>query len=231
VEFETFVAGTGGAEPFENDPPTGDGPWTVRLDEAWAALGPVYLFEGEPLLTQLYHRLVLPRAFAHPGHYQEGAAVGEALDQRVVDLLNPEPTLLGPMNAVTGECHSAQVGLGTASPEVSGAELLGGHALLVRGQAARGDELVTFEAHLDEDLYVEGIAFEHEIDTAPGHLLVEVDLQRWFHRVDFGTAIPGASSEEPATFTEETQAHNALSRGVDNTLTYRFSWVPESEGE
>lgn len=227
VEIESFLVGTGGFEPFENVPPTGTDPWTVTLDEAWAALGPIYLFEGEPLLGRLFETLVIPRAMAHPGHYQEGEALGEALDQTVVDLLDPEPLRLGIMNAVTGECHSAQVGIGTAEPGIDEIEQLEGHALLLRGVARREEEQIPFEAWLDVDLFVEGIAFEHDIDESPGHLLVEVDLTRWLRRVDFATATLGDSADEVATFKDGSQAHNALTRGVDNTLAYHPRWVEE----
>jgi len=230
VELETFLVGIGGAEPFENVPPSGAEPWTVTLDAAFAALGPVYLFEGDPLLTRLFQRLLLPRAYAHPGHYQEGAAMGEVLDQRVLDLLAPEPTRLGLMKAVTGECHSAQVGIGTADVGIAGAESLEGHALLLRGVATREDsEAIRFQAWLDLDVYIEGIAFEHEIDDQPGRIVVEVDLQRWLRRVDFATAEPGDTPESPALLSEGTQAHNALMRGVDNTLAYQLRWEADNE--
>jgi len=228
VELETRVVGLGGEGAFENVPPTGVDPWTVVLDEAWAALGPIYLFEGEPLLVQALERLVMPRAFAHPGHYQEGEALGEALDQRVFDLLDPDGAALGTMQAVTGTCHSARVGLGTAEAGLADGERLAGHALLLRGVASRGDERIPFEGWLDVDLYVEGIEVELDVDEAPGHLLVEVDLERWLRRVDFATASPG-EGDEPAAVVEGTQAHNALTRGVDNTLAYRLRWVGGEE--
>lgn len=222
VEHEVRALGFGGSEPFENVPPTGIDAWTIVLDEAFVALGPVYLFAGEPLLGSLLQRIFLPRAHAHPGHYQEGEAMGEVLQQAVVDLLAPQPTHLGTLSAVTGTCHSARVGLGTAEEGLAGADTLRGHALRVAGEATRDEERVEFEAWLDIDLYVEGIGFDHEIGEEPGHLLVEVDLTRWLRRVDFATATPGES--EPSTFDEDSQAHNALSRGVDNTLAYRLRW-------
>lgn len=229
VELEVEAIGLGGSAPFENVPPTGIEPWTVELDEAWVALGPIYLFEGDPLLGRLLERLIMPRAFAHPGHYQEGEAMGEALDQVVVDLLEPEPTRMGSMNAVTGEVRSARIGLGTAEDGLAEAEALEGHALRLRGVASRADEAVEFEAWLDVDLYVEGVAFEHEVTEEPGRLEVEVDLTRWLRRVDFATATPGDEPGAPASLDDGSQAHNALSRGVDNTLAYTLRWMPAEE--
>lgn len=230
VELETWLVGVGGDASFINEPPSDVEPWTVTLTEAVAALGPVYLFEGEPLLGRFdLRQLLLPRAYAHPGHYQEGEALGELREQVVIDLLDPEPTRLGMMSAVTGECHSAQIGVGSAESGLAGAEQLEGHALLVRGEAARGDELIPFEASIDLEIFVEGLDFEHEIDDSPGHLAVEVDLRRWLRRVDFSTTTPGDGEEGLAIFEEGTQAHNALSRGVDNTLAYGFAWVADEE--
>jgi len=209
--------------------------YTVELTAAKAHLGPIYFFSGEPLFTRRggelppaahsapWHRRLWREllgggvAHAHPGHYQEGDALGEVLQPATFDLLAADSAPLGEAAGVTGRYRSAQVTLSNGADN-------DGHAVVIAGTARKGDERVDFSAALDLELDVRGVAFGAEISDGAGRVRLTVDLARWIERVDF-SALDGASG--PVTIDAATpQADNALRRGVENTSAYLFSWHP-----
>ena len=197
---------------------TGDMGWTVTLETAVMNLGPVYFFEGEPLFARrtIWDRLLGIRvAYAHPGHYQEGDALAQVLEDSVVDLMSATPTSLGVAEGVTGGYRSACVGI--HPPDA-------GPTVEVSGTAEREGEEVRFVARLDTDIDVEGIAFERDVDGSPGHVRIGVDVHRWLTRADFAELV---GLEQPVEIIEEMQPYNALVRGVDNTSVYVFEWIEE----
>jgi len=199
-----------------------DAGWSVALDEAVMALGPVYFFEGDPLFARrtIIDRLLGIRvAWAHPGHYEEGDALAQVLDQVEVDLLEASPTPLGLAEGVTGQYRSAQVGI----RPLEGGSLDGG-SLVVSGTATREADAVEFTARLDIDIDVEGIAFDQDVDGSPGHALIGVDVHRFLLMADF-TDLVGTGA--PVDVPETSQVMNALYRGVDNTSAFIFEWIPE----
>jgi len=194
-----------------------DAGWSVALDEAVMSLGPVYFFEGDPLFARrtIIDRLLGIRvAWAHPGHYEEGDALAQVLDQVEVDLLADAPTPLGLAEGVTGDYRSAQVGI----------RPLDGRSLVVSGTASKEADTVEFTARLDLDIDVEGIAFDHDVDGSPGRVLVGVDVHRFLLMADF-TDLVGAG--EPVDVPGTSQVMNALYRGVDNTSAFIFEWIEE----
>lgn len=200
--------------------------YTVDLTRARLRLGPVYFHAGEPLFTRrnsegwpwrlLRAALGVGIAHAHPGHYQEGDALGEMLTAGTVDLLAPAPALLGTAAGVTGTYRSARVDLAPAP---------GGHTVEVAGTAKKGSHQVSFSASLAVTAQVKGVAFGAEVGAAPGAVRVVVELARWLELVDF-TALgsgPGA-----VTFASGSQAENALQRGLVNTSAFTLAWTPRA---
>ena len=223
VAFEVRAAGAeGGAARFTNDYG-----WTVELQAAAVSLGPIYFFDGEPLIS--LDRLLdwlspIAVAHAHPGHYVAGEAMGQLLEQHSVDLLAGPATSLAMADGVTGPYNSARVAL---RPSAADDALLAGRSAVVSGRATlAGEDPVDFEGSLELDLEIEGIPCGLRVDGRPGHMQIAVDLQRWFKRVDFAT-MPAASVDGIQRFEEGTQAQNALIRGVDNTAAFAFAWIDE----
>ncbi len=187
--------------------------WTVRLTRAELNMGPLRLYEGEPLFARLAQDalgLLLGgrSAFAHPGHYEEGAALAEWLQPQVIDLLSPSPVLLGEADAVTGAYRSAQLDL-NPSPALSGA------VLVLQGTADRDGISRSFSATASTAISVQGIAAYADVQGA-ADINLTVDLGTWVENIDF--ELLGASG----TLVPETQPHNALMRGVFNTSAYAF---------
>lgn len=200
--------------------PTESG-WTVTPESLQVAAGPVRFYEGRVLLTQRApwltpYVLLGGTAWAHPGHYVPGEALGEVLTPTTVDLLAATPTRLGEANAVTGDYGSLEL---TLPPQVDG------HTLRLRGTARHADgRTVRFETSMDQGKPLEGIRFERVLALEEGRVRITVDLGRWLGRIDFATASP-ADARGISTFPTGSQAQNALVRGVEDTSAYVVTWV------
>jgi hypothetical protein len=197
----------------------------VKLDSAVASVGPVRFYPGHVLLTERVKRLLwMPFggiAQAHPGHYIPGEALGEVLDQKVIDLLSTTPAPLGTASAVTGDYGSLQLSL---LPPTANGDNTGGHSLRLKGTATKDTTTVTFDASVDLTAAIEGIQSEATVDETPVKVRINFHLKRWLDRVDFTTATaPDASS--PAVFADGSQAQNALIRGASDTSGYIVTWI------
>ena len=217
TSFEVEALGLDGGSAVTNDHG-----WTIALDEAVVALGPLYFFEGDPLFARrtIVDRLLGIRvAHAHPGHYQEGDALAQLLEEVEVDLLASAPVPLGTAEGVTGDYNSAQVGI---RPLAGG--VLDGGSLVLAGTATREADTVAFTSHVSLEIDVEGIAFDHDVDGSPGRVRVGVDVHRFLLAADFTDLVGSAG---PVEVPETSQVFNALNRGVDNTSAYIFEWIEE----
>lgn len=204
---------------------TTDDGWSVTLTEARLYVGAVYFFEGEPLFARRRAEALplelarwlftIPEASAHPGHYVEGEALADMLAANTVDLLGPAVTL-GRANGVTGSYNSLRLELGRS-------DALSGHTALVAGRAEKGGLVVEFTGTVDRDAPIAGVAFGAEIEASDGKAHIDVDLAEWVRRIDFA-AVPRAPGEV-SPLQVGTQAHNALTRGVENTSAFHLSWV------
>lgn len=193
--------------------------WTVTLDRAKASLGPVRFFSGKAAIASRFHplSLLVGTAWAHPGHDDVGDTMGELLQTRTVDLLSATPVELGVADAVTGEYGSAELEL------PAGSDLEGASVRLAGTATAEDGTMVRFRASLVVPGAISGVAFERSVGTEPGRVRITVDLGRWLSRIDFaraGTADAGGV----VTFAADSQAMNALTRGVEDVSAYRFTW-------
>jgi hypothetical protein len=200
--------------------------WHVRVESAFAAVGPIRWYEGAPLFGRLL-RGFSGVAWAHPGHYVPGGALADINTRAVVDLTSPSATLVGHAGGVSGtsrsahfELHGPEVDLGPAR------QVLRGRTLIVRGTATRGDATVRFDASLLLDVNIEGIPASAVFDGSPGRWAVDIDLTNWLDRVDFTMVPPPADPGGVSTFSEGSQPANALYRGVVSGASYRFTWTP-----
>lgn len=201
--FDVFVTGTAPGKPNDNG-------WTVTLTHATAHVGAVRFYSGKVLLSSRPHwqwtDLFISSAWAHPGHYQKGTALGEWLGDTEVNLLAATPTLLGNASAVTGEYGSLE--LTFASPGIH-----------VVGTASKGAERFTFDttAYLPP-LPIEGVRFDTHISIELGHAMISVSFDSLISRIDF------AATNGTHVFTTDSTAFNGFARGVLDTSTYVSSW-------
>ena len=195
--------------------------YTVELTRADLRLSRLAFFEGDPLFTSNGWRnrladLFVSTAYAHPGHYTPGEALGDLLVEQSFDLLDANPQLWGNGNGVTGEYASAELNLG-----------FGGSASIeLEGTATGPAGTIPFVVALRDTRQLNGLTVGHTIDDRPFEFMVTVYLQELVQRMDFGRA---ASAEEieaasgPIELDEETQPYNAFQRAATGNLTYAFT--------
>lgn len=131
--------------------------YTVTLSTARVAIEDVELtVEGEPHTA--WHRRVskffVSTAYAHPGHEQGGAVLGELPGRWLFDFTRDDGAVLG-----LAELQAAQYSAGNfdfARADVfdglSGDDALVGHTALLAGTATRGGHVIDFAASIDSPL-------------------------------------------------------------------------------
>lgn len=221
--------------------------FSVTLSKAVLSVGPLYYFQGDPVLSRRVPRGrglggwlsdVLERtAHAHPGHYVHGDAMGEMTTPSTVDLLAGTVTL-GVGGGVSGMTDSARFSWQTP-PVGDKAAALGGHVVLVEGVATKGADRVHFLAKADaRDVLdgnglaeVEGCTF----GPVPGQVGVDMESDGtvtltvapsvWLDQVDFAYVLPGASAPDAVVDIAGTLAWQGFVRGVKKGTGYLFSYA------
>lgn len=194
---------------------------TAPLETGWAVtdlsgampLTELRFYEGRVLVAQWSPlELIISTAHAHPGHYQEGASMGEVLVPLALDLSKRDVSAWAEANAVTGSYGSAKLGFGT---------------IRVRGTAVKADQTIRFDTGpLTLAKPLEGIRFEHEMDTSSGRVRLEVDLGVLLSRIEFDKHGSAPGSDGVVTFEPSSVAFNGFDRGVTDSGSYRFTWQP-----
>lgn len=190
-----------------------DSGWAVTLTKATAHVSTLRFFSGPAQVVQVsppwWNGLVISTAYAHPGHYVPGEALGEVLVDLDVNLLATEPTAWGTANAVTGTYGSVQIGYATGGIEVEGA-------------ATKNGTTVEFSTHFTPPAPLEGASFPHEMTTSKGRVQLQIDLDELFSRIDFGSVGTGAKPLDTMS-----PAFNGFARGVEDVSVYATSWKDE----
>jgi hypothetical protein len=142
------VADGSGLEPFT----TAEG-YRVELSSLRVALSDIELtVEGEAHagLWLRLRRLVVPVAWAHPGHYAGGEVTGELLGDFVVDAFSGRDELLGQAAMLAGAYHGMNFTFRRLSAGSStGDDPLVGHTIQFAGHAEREGTKYPFSGVLD----------------------------------------------------------------------------------
>jgi hypothetical protein len=213
--------------------------WHVTIDKLIITVGPFHYFDGAPPLV-LNERespsrwasnwLGLGTAFAHPGHYQAGNALGEMLETTSVDLL-AGPADLADGEGVTGTFRSARFTFPEAPSGPMAAEL-GAHVALVEGTATKaGEDTRVFRAIGDfseiakseSKAEISGCQFVETKVADDGTVTLTVKPSVWFNIVDFAQSDPGAAGA-PAEFPAGSQPAIAFTQGLAQLSAYRFEY-------
>jgi hypothetical protein len=213
--------------------------WHVALDKLIITAGPFHYFDGAPPVVRVEREspsrwasrlLGLGTAFAHPGHYEPGNALGEMLESTSVDLL-AGPAELPDGEGVTGTYRSARF----TFPESAGGPFageLGTHVVVVEGTATKtGEDTRVFRAVGDyaeiakseAKAEIEGCQFVETRVEGDGTVTLTVQPSVWFDIVDFSVSDPGAVGA-PAELPAGSQPSVAFSQGLAQLSAYRFEF-------
>jgi hypothetical protein len=215
--------------------------WDVTLSRVLVSTGPFYYFDGAPPLVRrgrphewrwpsTLETLGIQQAFAQPGQYKAGDALGQMLSSWSIDLL-AGPADLPAGDGVTGIYRSASFSF-TSPPEGPMANAMESHAAIAEGTATRaGFPSLTFVATADladiersaADGYIDGCEFT-ELDIADGgRISVQVNPKIWFDLVDFAELTPAANAQ-PVEFPPDSQPKIAFALGLAQLSAYKFSF-------
>lgn len=198
--------------------------WKVALDTAAVAVGPTYFFDGPSLFSAnepRWNPFALKTAFAHPGHYLEGAAMGQVLTGAAIDLKAPDLAAKG--DGVSGNWRSVRFTFQRGVANV----------VVLAGTATKDAETRSFRFELDEvDVgnevakpIVEGCAMVPEptdVETN-GTVTVTIKVAQWMDQVDFAI-LPVGPSTGPVDKT--TAPFRAVSRGVKEASSFTYTFSP-----
>jgi hypothetical protein len=229
--------------------------WTVTLSEAYLSVGPLYYYSGDPVLSRRHvpkamlqnmlasvsDWLVRP-AYAHPGHYIEGAAMGQMLVPTTLDLLASATVNLADGEGITGDTNSAKF-TWQSPPQGDLAPGLQGHVVISKGTATKDGTAIQFIAKADEpDVHdgndkaeVAGCAFGSSPGLAgvtmdgDGTVTLTLSPSVWFDQVDFSyvaAGAPGAPTPDAVGVVDiaDTLAWEGFIRGVKKGTAYEFSY-------
>jgi len=209
--------------------------WDVKLERAAVASAGFYYFDGPPptairaphrsSLGERFASLFVGTAWAHPGHYQAGTALGQVIFPKplVLDLFD-EPTLPDG-DGVTGTYRSARFLIAQAAPD---SERLAGHIAVAEGSAVKHDgssaapvyfRMVADYADITQqvnDGAVDGCVLDEIAVSASGTVTLTIDPAIWLNLVDFSKLDPGAENSR-------TEARDdGFSQGVTQLSAYHF---------
>jgi hypothetical protein len=209
--------------------------WTITLSRAVVSVGALYYFDGAPALVrredtwreELRGLFGARRAYAHPGHYLAGDALGQMTTPAVITLAG-EPAPLADGVGITGTARSARVVLASASGSDALPE---GVVAVAEGVAEQGDLSIHFrlEASADEVAghatggEVDGCVFDTATITRSGTVTMTVLPHVWFDLVDFSDLAPG-SAQAPTELSVDETARIAFVLGVVQLSAYRFTF-------
>jgi hypothetical protein len=199
--------------------------WNVTLTHASFSTGPLYYFDGEPAFTRRAPSIFeflkpIQTAYAHPGHYVPGNAVGQMLQPQTFDLLETGPFAMNDGTGITGPVRSATFSF--SAPD-------DGHAVVVGGTAERdgGTVYFTVTAALSDiertakDAQITGCKFDENTIDGDETVLVTVKPRIWFNLVDF-TKVDAGTPESPTLVDPASVPHIAFALGLGQLSAYEF---------
>ncbi|HVY31927.1 MAG TPA: hypothetical protein VHB79_35575 [Polyangiaceae bacterium] len=214
--------------------------WDVTLTKAIVAASGLYYFDGppptallaphKPSLRERIGSFFIGTAYAHPGHYQAGTALGQVDfgGSTALDLFASKPRELPDGEGVTGTYRSARFVLASKAPKD---DTVAGHIAIAEGSAVEHDgssrDPIHFRLLADYDDVsmnvnggsVDGCVLDEASVEADGTITVEVRPTIWLNLVDF-------SKLEPGTEDAPTEAHDpGFSQGVTALSAYHFSYA------
>lgn len=195
-----------------------DGGWTVTIEEARIALGPMYF---------------CPTTSADLENCP--AAIAELRGAVSVDALDPSAPMLGEIHALTGTLRSGMWDYGrpfllSAAEPAPIAGAIDGHSARFVATARRGADSFRLVAELDVSAMLSGISAvravrtTHEIVGSDDGLTVTFDAPAILARLDW-EALSAEAVDGEVRIAPRTVAHNALVQALTSTALPTLSWA------
>jgi hypothetical protein len=189
--------------------------WSVTLDQATVAFGPVYFCASESGSATLCQ-----------------TAIGELLTTTAFDALDPTPRALGTAHGFIGKIQSASYDYGihwflTDDAPTPAPAAPGGHSAHFSGTAVKAGKTIHFRAEVDVVPQFQGQrAAPSQVATATitgeGEKLdIQFAVGQWFEHVDFDEAPVG---QDPYVISAGTRNHGAIVIGMTAEAPPTFVW-------
>lgn len=237
IKYEAFAAPVGDSPTFSSA--LG---WEISLTKAKILVGPVYIYEASDegnVIVRLWDLLGPSKAYAHA--VASGRSVlGDVIDQFVVDLASSTPSSLGIVPGIAGEMDSFEIGLHPYGYTALGSSLaeaseLGGATFVLEGTATkdgatypfsvRGDIGDTAQKRVVRNVRASLLLEQTERQT--GRFVIDVEVERWFDRVDFSTAVE-TDDRGRYTLPATSVPGIALRWGIGSSSAYGAEWITDS---
>ena len=159
--------------------------YDVELTGARAALRDLqFAIAGEIHTASVIEQisdLLVPVAYAHPGHFQAGDVTGELLGRFVIDWAREDSPLVGMATLITGTYTSANFTFDRGSEErgLTSNDPLNTHTAILTGRATKDGTETEFTIIVDspENRQLIGAPFETTLDeTTTGQLAMHLHL-------------------------------------------------------
>lgn len=213
------------ATPIAPGPAVEAGDFTVSLDEATLAFGPVYFCAAASGSATLCE-----------------TAVAEITGTFAIDLRSAEPQPLGLVNGFTGEIRSASFDFGihwflTESQPVASPVAPGKHSARFRGHAESASARIAFVAEIDVLPQFQGQRAVPSVEAIAAvgerrpELRIEFDAASWIAAIDWQKAAAAAAAsnagadDAPYRIEIGSPEHNAVVIAMVSKKPPAFSWV------
>jgi hypothetical protein len=204
-----FTGRGAAAEPFDADG------WTVTLDDARIAIGPIYFCAAASSSTDLCP-----------------SAVAELTASVVVDALDPGAQPLGELSALTVDLRSAAWDFALTWPSTAAQPVLldpsaDGHSAHFEGSAVKAEQTLRFVADIDIVPLLRGARAVQGVSTRATiseHTRCElrVDAAAWWAQVQFDDLV--ALDGDPVRVEPESRAYEALIVAMTSSMPPTFVW-------
>jgi hypothetical protein len=196
---------------------TADNGWSVTLDEASVAFGPVYFCASASGSATLCE-----------------TALGELLTTTAFNALDATPHALGTAHGFTGKIQSASYDYGinwflTEDAPTPAAVAPGGHSAHFTGSAVKAGKTIHFRADVDVVPQFQGQraapsqAASATVSGEGEKLDIHFAVGQWFEHVDFDLA-PAGVDPYVITATTGTRNHGAIVIGMTAEAPPAFVW-------
>lgn len=210
--------------------------WSLRITRAALSIGPIYYWNGAPSFAALkspdsFGIFGIRSAFAHPGHYVPGDAMGQVLAPSSVDLALGE-AVLPPGEGVSGVYRSGRLTF-LDKPVGDAVDALGGHVIVLEGTGTKETMNRIFRAELDigdtldaaGEPRVDGCAFDGEPDIqADGTITIHVALSVWLDQLELDTVAESVDGQ-PVLIARDSTPFRAIERGIKKAPALLFQYT------